>query len=133
MKYLVLFGLITVMACSRNRDTYPDFVYAETDVESTSGPTTATLNVPVDIEVTFRITGGCGAFDKFTSAAIPGESATRVGVWEKRARNTDCNKSIVYSKATFRFVPAARGRHQLRFKSPKPAANYVHVHEIVVN
>ena len=77
-------------------------------------PETATVNEPVEIEVTFEVPNACGEFQEFTEEV---SGTTRTIEVVAQFEGCACAQIVTSHSATYTFTPGTTGEHLLRFRS----------------
>jgi hypothetical protein len=87
--------------------------YTGTSTESVSGPTSTTINVPIQLDVVFVVFNTCGFFDQFFEETIDGIKYITVNaVYD----GCECEDVVLLKPVTYNFVAATAGTYVLRFK-----------------
>ena len=110
----MILSLVLFISCSDDDENNCIDYEEVASVVATDAPETATVNEPVEIEVTFEVPNACGEFQEFTEE-ISGTTRTIEVVAE--FEGCACAQVITSRSAIYTFTPGTTGEHLLRFRS----------------
>lgn len=109
---LVLFLTVGLVSCS-NDDDAPSVLTKKAFVKAVTGPTTATANQEIALEVTYTVDSKCGLFNKFVETTTANTKTIEV---EAKYEGKDCGTASVEKKTSYKFKAATVGTYILKFK-----------------
>jgi hypothetical protein len=83
-------------------------------VTSVNSPTTGTVNETIKIEVNFRVTNGCGGFEKFIETQNGNIKTIEV---EAKYEGCACTQALETRTVNYDFTASKSGDYELNFKS----------------
>lgn len=122
---LLLFAATTFISCSNDDDT--NTISKTEFVTQVNGPTTATINQEISLDVTYAVAGECGVFEK-TLETVTGNTKT-IEVVVKYGDTDLCTQPTTQT-LVYKFKATAAGTYLLKFK--KSATEFI-TQTIVVN
>lgn len=97
---------------SDNENECYDAIYV--GVNDVTGPTTATINQPITLDVKFNVVNSCGSFQAYYEEATNTNEKT-ITVLAKYL-GCDCDQGIVEKTIPYTFTATATGTYVLKFK-----------------
>jgi len=112
--FLFLIGSIT--ACSVSDDTANDGpVYIYVPVTAVNGPTTATVNQEITLNVSYRVETTCGIFHSFYQEGGT-NTEPLITILAQYTRGEDCETIPTTKIAPYKFKATAAGTYILKFR-----------------
>lgn len=108
---MIAISAITACSVDDNNNNYCFYNGQMTTLEVT-GPTTTTVNVPVTLNVTFRVANSCGAFNRFVQTTTFPKNIVAL-VDYSGCQCTDTPSGSLTKPYTF--TATAAGTYELRF------------------